>query len=112
MKRVKKAQKSETRIESSAETDQGSQHARKTNGAEPAPSASAKRSPEEAGHKDQHVAKARRSLATIKADKMTASLDNEALAVIVRDGFVGLRPHLEEWLPRAVELHSRFEALK
>jgi hypothetical protein len=52
------------------------------------------------------------SLAIVKADKMSASLTDEQLAAKVRDGFAALRPQLEEWLPLAIELRSRFETLK
>lgn len=52
------------------------------------------------------------TMAIVKAVEMSTSVDDEELAVMVRDGFVTLRPQLEEWLPRAIELHARFEARK
>jgi hypothetical protein len=48
----------------------------------------------------------------VEADKMSASVDSETLAVMVRDGLATFRRRFEKWLPLAIELHSRFEVLK
>lgn len=63
-------------------------------------------------HGKQIVRAATQSVAIIGAAKMSASLDNERLAIRVLNGFVTLRPKLEEWLPLAIELRSRFETLR
>lgn len=63
-------------------------------------------------HNDNQPAETAPFLKIIKADIRATSLDSETLAAMVRDGLAEFRPKLEKWLPLAVELHSRFEALK
>jgi hypothetical protein len=53
-----------------------------------------------------------RQAIAVEAAKMSASVDSETLAVMVRDGLAAFRPHVEKWLSLAIELHSRFEVLK
>jgi hypothetical protein len=52
------------------------------------------------------------ALAIVKAEKISASLDNEKLAVRFINCFASLRTELQQWLPLAIELRSRFETLR
>jgi hypothetical protein len=61
---------------------------------------------------EPHGTEAVGSLSIIEADKMAASLDDEALANKVRDGVMALRTRAEKLRPFVVELHVRFESLK
>jgi hypothetical protein len=53
-----------------------------------------------------------RQAIAVEADIVSASVDSETLAVMVRNGLAAFRPQFEKWLPLAIELHSRFEVLK